>query len=308
MKNINQFPVESFHKNGFANVGPILDKKKCKVLRDFIDSHRPVEEKIFYKTENDFNKKGRYYNYAPGKGNNFLEECNTDFIEEDINFKELCSQIMGKNYSIMKKSIIRSTPQRVVPQWIMKKIKNIGRPNLNPYVLDCYQDVQYFLCTDFHQDKTRQSSEFATVYIYLDEVNKESSALNILTQSYKLGFTSYPHNLRKSNSNNFQWYYNDNFGNNILCNEVLVTGKTGTVSVFHNLTLHGTGFNNKKKPRISLRYLVKNNDSTKNNNTTKSYYSMANNNIFGKLKNDQPRFDVSGNGSLIPMGSSLKLE
>ena len=67
-------------------------------------------------------------------------------------------------------------------------------------------------------------------------------------------------------------------------------------------------WNNKKKPRISLRYLVKNNDSTKNNNTTKSYYSMANNNIFGKLKNDQPRFDVSDNGSLIPMGSSLKLE
>ena len=49
------------------------------------------------------------------------------------------------------------------------------------------------LNTDYHQDKTRQESEFVTIYIYLDKVNKDSSALNILLGSHKLGFTSYPH-------------------------------------------------------------------------------------------------------------------
>mgnify|MGYP001328745496 CR=1 FL=1 len=299
---INKFSVESFQKNGFAYSGRILDKKLCKKLRDFINKNRPVKSDIFYKSEQDFKRKGRYYNYAPGKGNNFLEKCDTNFIEDNPFFKDFCGKLMGEKYSIMKKSIIRSTPKRVLPPWVTKKILNIGRPNLNPYILDKYQDVQYFLCTDFHQDKTRQSSKFVTVYIYLDDVDLESSALNILSQSYKLGFTTYPHNLRKSETKSDQWYYNDNYGNKILCDEILVTGLSGTVSAFHNLTLHGTGVNNKKKPRISLRYLIKNESSRK------SLYSLANKNIYGKLRNRRPRLDVSEDGSLTPMGSSLIFE
>ena len=35
---------------------------------------------------------------------------------------------------------------------VNKKLEDIGRPNLNPYIKDDFQDVQYFLNADFHQD------------------------------------------------------------------------------------------------------------------------------------------------------------
>ena len=71
---------------------------------------------------------------------------------------------------IFKKAIIRSVPSWAVPEWIDDYVKDVGRPNLNPFVYDEFQDVQYFHCTDFHQDKTRRESDFVTVYLYLDQV------------------------------------------------------------------------------------------------------------------------------------------
>ena len=66
----------------------------------------------------EFQKKGRYKNYAPGIGHNFIENCDTNFIETNEGFKDFCSSVIGKKYSILKKSIIRSTPSRFVPSWI----------------------------------------------------------------------------------------------------------------------------------------------------------------------------------------------
>ena len=198
---IEKYTNFNFPENGFSSAGVILNKNKCQKLRDFINSNRPVKKSIFYQSEDDFKNLGRFENYAPGPGHNFLEKCDTSFIDKDDRFIKFCSDLMGKGYEIFKKSIIRSTPERELPNWLKKKIVDVGRPNLNPYIKNEFQDVQFFLCTDFHQDKTRQESEFATVYIYLDKVHPYSSALNIILGSHKLGFTSYPHILRKSNIN-----------------------------------------------------------------------------------------------------------
>ena len=297
---IKKYTNADFSENGYSNAGTILNKKKCQNLRDFINSYRPVKKSIFYQSEKDFKRSGRYKNYAPGPGHNFLEQCDTSFIEQDERFIKFCSDLMGEGYEIFKKSIIRSTPERQLPRWLKKKIVDVGRPNLNPYIKNEFQDVQFFLCTDFHQDKTRQESEFVTVYIYLDKVSSNSSALNIILGSHKLGFTSYPHILRKSSINR-EWHYNDMHGNYLPCKELIVTGNAGSVVAFHNLTLHGTNTNNDLDPRISLRYLIK------NKNKVDSIFTSSNQKIFGKLFNDKPRLDVSETGEIIPMGSNLIL-
>ena len=70
----------------------------------------------------------------------------------------------------MKKSIIRSVPYSILPNWV-KKVTDVGRPNLNPYIKDHFQDVQ-FLNADFHQDMTR-GRKFCTFYVYLDSVKEK---------------------------------------------------------------------------------------------------------------------------------------
>ena len=299
--NKDKFSVNNFPNNGFCISNTKLDREPCLQLRKLINKERPITNNIFYSSEKEFSDKGRYNNYAPGVGHNFLESCDLDFIENDKGFNKFCSSIIGENFQILKKSVIRSTPPKFIPKWVKQKVKNIGRPNLNPYVRDEYQDVQFFLCTDFHQDKTRQKSEFVTVYIYLDDVEKKNSALQILLSSHHLGFTSYPHNLRQSDLDPSLWFYNDAFGNYKECNEITVTGRSGTFSCFHNLTLHGTGYNHESNPRISLRYLIG------NRSLDNTIYSLANEKIFGKKINKRSRFDVDSDGILIPLGSSLNL-
>ena len=55
---------------------------------------------------------------------------------------------MGNNYKIMKKTIIRSVPFNKFPKWIKKETEDFGRPNLNPYIKDEFQDIQYFINAD----------------------------------------------------------------------------------------------------------------------------------------------------------------
>ena len=84
----------------------------------------------------------------------------------------------------------------------------MGRPNLNPYIKDEFQDIQYFLNADFHQDM-QSGRKFCTFYIYLDDVYFKDSHLQVLERSHTLGAQPYPHYLRKSNIKKDLWYFND---------------------------------------------------------------------------------------------------
>jgi hypothetical protein len=300
INNISQYP-----ENGCVEFGQILDESQCLRLREWINKKRPVSQDIFYKTKEAFEKKGRWTNYAPGReSHNLLLDPTLDlsFIEKNNKFIELMEQLCGENYHIFKKSIIRSTPLWAVPSWVSDYVIDVGRPNLNPFVLDEFQDVQYFLCTDFHQDKTRPDSDFATVYIYLDDVDPNYSALKILVGSHKLGMTVYPHSLRRSLKNHDMWFYSDNIGNHMECPAKTVTGVTGSISAFHCMTIHGTGFNQSKNPRISLRYLVMQDPQTL---VKRSLQSQANQKIIGPMKLLHTRNDVGIDNSFIKTGSSL---
>ena len=293
--------IENFPDTGFANLGTILDKKKCKELRDLINIDRPINPDIFYENEDKFNKNGRWHKYAPGLGHNFIENMDLSFIENNEQFINYIIKVLGKNYTILKKSVIRSVSSHYIPDWLQEYLKDVGRPNLNPFIKDQFQDIQYFYFTDYHQDKTRPQSNFVTFYVYLDDVNREYSALRILEGSHKAGMDTYPHNLRRSKENKNIWFYTDRFGNTLKCKEKNIVGKTGLISCFHGLTLHGTPINNSKDPRISLRYLI----APEDGNSENTFFNQANELIYGPQNIDVHRYDVKKDGSYMPIGSAL---
>ena len=293
--------INNFHQLGCENLGVILDKNKCFELRSLIDKNRPLDSKIFYKNKDDFIKHGRWEKYAPGLGHNFIENMDLSFIEKNPSFVEQVSKVLGKNYSILKKAVIRSVSGHYIPEWLQKYLIDVGRPSLNPFIRDEYQDVQYFYRTDFHQDKTRPQSNFVTFYVYLDDVDRDYSALRLLTSSHLAGTTQYPHNLRKSCEDKRAWFYTGSEGKTLKCKEVDIVGKAGLVSCFHGLTLHGTPLNNSKNPRISLRYLI----SPEKNNKSNTLFNQANKLIYGPQNINIYRHDINKDGSYLSIGNSL---
>jgi len=298
------FELDAYPANGCAGLGTILDPGKCRDLRDYIDEHRPVGKDIFYQSAAEFKAQGRWQNYAPGRdSHNFLlnQDIDLSFIEEAPAFIANMRALCGEDYRIFKKAVIRSMPGWAIPDWCVEAVTDVGRPNMNPYIRDEFQDVQYFYHTDFHQDKTRPESDFVTVYVYLDPVDEKDSALKILTGSHTLGMTVYPHSIRAAHEQRGAYYYSDNLGSTIDCGLKTVTGEPGSIFTFHCLTLHGTGLNNSSNPRISLRYLV----TKAPGNTETSLQDQANAQIFGPQRVYPARLDINPDGSFKRVGSSL---
>ena len=296
--------IKNFPLNGFGHVGKILDPVKCRDLAHWIDAKRPLNSDIFYESEVEFESSGRWKNYSPGRNDHNLllsSDLNLEFIEQNDLFKESMQKLCGTDWTIFKKSIIRSVPSRVLPHWAKEKLNGVGRPNINPFVKDEFKDVQYFLTTDFHQDKTRKDSDFVTVYIYIDDVSENDSALYILLGSHTSGMSCYPHNLRRDNIDKDLWYYS-NQDINTANRGYKVTGQAGSVVGFHCLTLHGTGYNNSVKPRISLRYLISRGSTEKTDNCL---LHKANQTINGPLYIQPNRTDISSDGSFKKTGSTL---
>ncbi len=298
-----QFDIMDYPTNGCADLGVVIDPKECAKLRDYIDKNRPVGKHIFYESKAEFEASGRWQNYAPGtRDHNFLlrKEIDLSFIESNPTFVRYMQQLCGRDYQIFKKSIIRSMPRWAIPDWCVATVEDVGRPNMNPYIRDEFQDVQFFFFTDFHQDKTRPTSDFVTVYVYLDEVDEKYSALKILTESHVLGMTGYPHSIRSS-AKPGRYFYSDNIGNTIECGLKTVTGEAGSISIFHCMTLHGTGLNDSSNPRISLRYLL----TKSTGNTEVTLHDRANDKIVGPKMMFPTRYDVNVDGSFKKTGSSL---
>ena len=305
-KKVNSY----FLQNGFYDFGSILDKRKCIELKKFIDRHRPCNKNIFYNSKKEFIKKGKFKNYSPGeKSHNAIYNLNIilDFIEKSKNFIRSVESIVGKNYSIKKKSIIRSVPKNLHPSWASDITKDIGRPNLNPYIKPDYQDVQYFYNIDFHQDMTR-GKKFVTFYIYLDNVNEKDSPLKILSGSYKFGSTHYPHYIRPG-ANKKDWFYSNLNGEHMKCKLVDVYGKSGKLFCFHGLNLHGTALNQSKSPRISLRYLIESDKKYANKSCLGKSFKLINGKVVEnrKLSNKMhfQRLDRKFNGSFLRTGTSI---
>ena len=299
-----------FLEEGFYDFGSVLDKKRCSELKKLIDKNRPCNKNIFYKSKKEFLKKGKFQNYSPGTVDHnaiYNLNLNLDFIEKSKNFIRAVESIVGKNYSIKKKSIIRSVPKSIHPLWASKITEDIGRPNVNPYIKRKYQDVQYFQNIDFHQDMTR-GKKFITFYIYLDNVKENDSPLKILSGSYKFGATHYPHYIRPGNKKN-EWFYSNLAGEHMKCKQIDIYGKAGKIFCFHGLNLHGTALNFNKTPRVSLRYLIQ----SDNKHVLKSCLGKSFKLIKGKIVENRKlkngvnfqRLDRSLDGKFLKTGTSI---
>ena len=299
-----------FLKDGFYDFGSILNKKKCLELKKFIDVNRPCTKNIFYKNKKEFLKKGKFKNYSPGTFDYnaiYNLNINLDFIEKSKYFIKAVETIVGKRYSIKKKSIIRSVPQSIHPSWASEITNDIGRPNVNPYIRREFQDVQYFQNIDFHQDMTR-GNKFVTFYIYLDDVKEKDSPLKILTGSYKFGATHYPHYIRPGSKKN-EWFYSNLNGDHMRCDQINIYGKSGKLFCFHGLNLHGTALNFSTSPRISLRYLIQSDNNTSPRSCLDKSFKLIKGKIVEnkKLKNGMhfQRLDRTSDGKFIKTGTSI---
>ena len=72
---------------------------------------------------------------------------------------------MGKNYKILKKNYYKICTKKFMPKWVSNYIEDFGRPNLNPFIKNKFQDVQYFYNADYHQDMTRGKNSQHFIYI-----------------------------------------------------------------------------------------------------------------------------------------------
>ncbi len=300
---------KDFKISGIKDFGVILDQKKCKSLKLLIKKYRKYNKNIFYKSFKEYKKHGRVSNTSPGlQSHNLIYSKNLDlsFIDESKKFKKSISSIMGKKYNIIKRSIIMHVPFKLLPKWVKEKVKNIGRANLNPWIKDEYQDVQYFSHLDFHQDMSKPIQgfdKFATFSINLDKVTKKDGPIQILECSQVLGRTFYPHYVRRSAHEENTWYYSNLEGDHIKSKNRVITGPAGKVFGFHGLILHGTYFNQSSKPRISLRYLI----SSSKSQFKKTIWGKSFENIKGSLQisNSHARLDINQDGTYKDTGISI---
>ena len=101
--------LQNFPDNGCAEIGAILDKEKSSAFRSFVNEKRPVNDSIFYKSKEEFEAKGRWENYSPGReSHNFLlkPEVDLSFVEENPAFVQAMENLCGKGYQIFKKALI----------------------------------------------------------------------------------------------------------------------------------------------------------------------------------------------------------
>ena len=248
----------NFLKNGIENCGVIYTKEECNNLLKEVFKTRNFK-KIFLTKKNFLDKNKSNLKLNPSPGNNLLHKINCSFIFENKFFINKMKKVLGENYRILNHKLVMGVPESYLPKWVKELTKNRNTNNLGTYIQPKYRDITYFKGIDFHQDiidYPTRTSDFVTVYIYLDDVDLNTSPLFVIKNSHILGATKFPHNLL-INKNKETIYKNKK---NILKSKILIlNGKAGSVSYWHPFMLHGTQPHKNTQPRISIRILAEKN-------------------------------------------------
>jgi ectoine hydroxylase-related dioxygenase (phytanoyl-CoA dioxygenase family) len=242
-----------FIDNGYLEFKNLLNKAQCKKLNNEILRIRKIDKKIFFKTKNEYQKnKNKKIN-----SKNILDKFNLNFILQNKKFKNKIENILGKEYFVYASRIICALPHKFLPKWINSQM-DTGQPNLGNFIKHKFRDMRYFHGIDYHMDLvdfSRERSNFITVYIYLDDVTKKMSPLNILPKTHLGGADSYPHNLKKKKN---KIIYKTDIKKNIITKNKVLTGSAGDTWLWHGCLLHGTNFNVQgDAPRLSLRLILR---------------------------------------------------
>jgi len=252
--------IKIFRNKGIIEFKEVLNKNKCNKLYKKILNSRLWGINLF-KTKKNFLKNPQYKKTNPGKGKfNLAEKFDLKFIENNKEIKKTLNKILGDDYDILLKKFVVAVPEDWIPSWLKQKVKNSLAANLGPYIKKKYRDVTYFRGIDYHMDQIdfpKESSDFITLYIYLNDTTSRMSPLNVIEKSHIYGATTFPHAIKDSN-NSYYLKYGKNLRKLERFKKKKLLGKKGTAYIWTSLTLHGTQPQRKKDEfRISLRYLIK---------------------------------------------------
>ena len=257
--------LNHFANEGYTSFPDLIDKEKCKKLHLELCNNRDWGKNLF-RSQEDCEKDPHSRKTNPGRGIcNLAEKFDLSFIEENETIKLLLNNVLGKNYEILLKKFIVSACDSWVPDWLKPELKK-NFVNLGPYIKKEYRDVTYFRGIDYHQDSIDWpdgDSKWLTMYVYLQDVNKGMSPLNVVKKSHIFGATAHPHYIKDYPNENYLEYGKTKDNSKKFLKEELVD-TAGSVFFWTSISLHGTRpVAENENSRISLRYLIKKNDTSK---------------------------------------------
>ena len=276
----------NFLKNGYEIKKSFFNSTQCSKLLKKVYQSRNFNKIWLSEHEYKNNKILKTVNPRPGR--NLIEKLDTSFIFSNEKFITLLNQIMGNSWRVLDYKFVVALEKKMVPNWVSNFTKDAFIPNMGRFIKEKYRDITYFRGIDFHQDIIdfpHKQSDFATFYIYLDNVDKNSSPLILFPKSHIYGAKTFPHDIKKEN--NFYRYYN-NSKTSIKIKPKSLIGKCGTMYFWHPCILHGTQPTFKDKFRISIRILIE-----KNHLKKKYLIDKLNSKIKGSLSVKNSRRDIN---------------
>ena len=289
-----------FSVHGIETIKNFFKKKDCEKL--YKTAIKKINFNDLFKSENNFQKIKKFKDVNPRIGKNLIEKMNTEFIFLDEKFMKLMSKVLGNSWKVLDYKFVCGVPEKIIPSWVKKKMKGEFVPNLGPYIREKYQNVTYFMGIDYHQDIidfAERESDFITAYIYINDVDRNSSPIKIIPKSHTIGASVFPHKIKVKN-NEYLEVFNDN-NKKILTKPIEIVGKTGQLSFWHCSIMHGTKPMNSDKPRLSVRISIEKNKKEIGN----CIIDKVNKNINGKLSLNQTRRDLTKKGNSIIKGNFL---
>lgn len=257
----NKPSLEQFAIDGYANLGSVVDPRICTKLLSEIRSDQEFSSEIFL-DEKSFLTNPEYTGVNPVPGRNILEQYEelASSIEGAAVVESFLADLLGEGHYIIRKKVICGVPEKWMPGWVLERIRKNSVNNLGAYIKPEYRNITYFYGIDFHQDiidLAGRELDFITLYVYLHDVVQKDAPLILLPGSHQFGVDKFPHELSLVDESEKKWrYVNSESGSTTESNQLVITGNTGNVALWHPCMLHGTHPNYGDEERISLRYLI----------------------------------------------------
>ncbi|TPV92921.1 MAG: phytanoyl-CoA dioxygenase family protein [Myxococcales bacterium FL481] len=288
--------VQHFTEHGYVDFGPIISPDVCSTLKRKILATRDFGPRLFMAREDFERLQPDAFNKNPRPGANLLDDLSLDAkpVLETPLLKAFLVDLLGPNYQILRRKLVCGVPRSWLPEWIHEKIE--GRPsnNLAHFVRPEYTDITYFYGIDYHQDLVDwrdREPDFVTIYVYIDDVTDSKSPLFLLPRTFEAGAATFPHQLRRIDSETGRWEYTTPTGGRLYRDEIMLTRPQGSVFGWHPLTLHGTQPTTAREPRVSMRFLI-----ARDPNAETCELDRANQRIRGPRRMTTTRVDLDAKG------------
>lgn len=245
-----------------------------------------------------FSQKGEYMmnpqhkDVNPKKGRNLTERFSSELKLVENSFEPRIKEVLG-DYYIQDKKFVVGVPKELVPDWVKDINEETKVANLGAYVEPYYRDMTYFYGIDLHQDAIdwpNQNTDMITLYVYLEDVDELSSPLHVVPKSYDQGVDTFPHDITPLSDG--RCIYNKKE-----YNIIKLTGRAGSTYFWHSCTLHGTAPTKSSKPRVSLRYLIRKQETD---------LDRLNTNMKGPQIPSQTRRDLDKEGKAVLKSKQMK--